>query len=301
MSPRTAAIALALSTAPLVACDDDPVDAIPEEAPTIVEVARDAGTFTTLLTALEAADLDATLEGSGPFTVFAPTDEAFAKLPAAALDRLIQDPDLLTRVLSYHVVSGSVRAQDVAALTEAATLNGKAVQISVQNGTVMLDQATVVATDVEASNGVIHVIDNVLLPEPVLTLIETAERAGSFATLLAAIEAAGLTSVLQDGGPFTVFAPSDEAFARVPAADLEALLADPSALSDVLTYHVVPGKVLAAQVVNLMFAETVNGAPAPITVQNGTVRIDEAEVTATDIEAVNGVIHVIDAVLFPGS
>ena len=130
----------------------------------IVETAVAAGQFTTLAKALGAAGLVDALKGAGPFTVFAPTDAAFAKLPAGTVEALLQDKERLTAVLTYHVVSGKVTADQVVTLSSAKTLNGKAVGIKVKDGTVMVDNATVVKADVMASNGVIHVIDSVILP-----------------------------------------------------------------------------------------------------------------------------------------
>jgi len=130
----------------------------------IVETAVAAGSFGTLATALQAAGLVDTLKGKGPFTVFAPTDEAFRKLPAGALEKLLADKAQLTRVLTYHVVSGKVMAADVVKLTSAKTVEGSAVKISVEGGKVKVNDANVVKTDVGASNGVIHVIDSVILP-----------------------------------------------------------------------------------------------------------------------------------------
>ena len=133
----------------------------------IVDVAVGAGSFNTLAAALEAAGLVDTLKSDGPFTVFAPTDEAFAKLPAGTVENLLkpENKDQLIAVLTYHVVSGKVKAEQVVTLTEATTVNGEAVDISVSNGAVKVDNANVVATDILASNGVIHVIDTVILPQ----------------------------------------------------------------------------------------------------------------------------------------
>ena len=128
----------------------------------IVEVAVNAGQFTTLAAALEAAGLVETLKEGGPFTVFAPTDAAFAKLPEGTVEALLQDKEALTAILTYHVVSGELRAQDVVA--ETATVNGAPLSITTEGGTVKINDATVVATDVIAENGVIHVIDSVILP-----------------------------------------------------------------------------------------------------------------------------------------
>jgi uncharacterized surface protein with fasciclin (FAS1) repeats len=130
----------------------------------IVAVAAEAGQFGTLIAAVKAAGLEETLRAGGPFTVFAPTDEAFAKLPEGTVEALLQDPEKLAAVLTYHVVPGRVMAADVARLTEARTVNGAMVRIRTTDGTVRVDGATVVAADIAASNGVIHVIDAVILP-----------------------------------------------------------------------------------------------------------------------------------------
>ena len=131
-------------------------------------------------------------------------------------------------------------------------------------------------------------------------IVETAREAGSFTTLLAAVDAAGLGDTLSDGGPFTVFAPSDEAFAKLPAGTVESLLADPAKLTNVLTYHVVPGRVTAAEAASLSSASTVQGTRLPISTDGG-VHVGDASVVAADIEASNGVIHVIDRVLLPAA
>jgi uncharacterized surface protein with fasciclin (FAS1) repeats len=135
--------------------------------------------------------------------------------------------------------------------------------------------------------------------DPSMNIVEVAVSAGSFNTLVAAVQAAGLVETLSGEGPFTVFAPTDEAFAEIPEADLNALLADKDALTAVLTYHVVAGKVMAADVVNLASAETVNGQSIDIAVTDGKVMIDGAQVVTADVEASNGVIHVINKVILP--
>lgn len=132
---------------------------------TIVDVAVEAGNFTTLVAAVKAAGLVETLSGAGPFTVFAPTDEAFAKLPAGTVEGLLKDKEKLTKILTYHVVAGKVMAKDVAGMTSAKTVEGSEVTVKAENGVVMINDATVTSADIEASNGVIHVIDTVLMPE----------------------------------------------------------------------------------------------------------------------------------------
>jgi len=277
------------------------------EAADIVGVATEAGSFSTLLTAVEAAGLVETLQGEGPFTVFAPTDEAFAALPEGTFDSLLADSEALNQVLLYHVVPGEVMASDVIELDNATTAQGEDIAISVEGDSVKVNQAEVINTDVTASNGVIHVIDQVILP-PSMTkeqaemgdIVEIAEAAGDFSTLLTAVGAAGLVETLKGDGPFTVFAPTDEAFAAMPEGTLDALLADNEALTDVLLYHVVPGAVTAEQVVGLDSAQTVGGGSVSIRVEDGKVFVDDAEVLATDVLASNGVIHVIDQVIVPG-
>jgi uncharacterized surface protein with fasciclin (FAS1) repeats len=141
-----------------------PVEANPEKKD-IVDTAVGAGSFNTLVTAVKAAGLVETLKGKGPFTVFAPTDAAFAKLPKATLDGLLADKQALTKVLLYHVVAGNVMAKDVVKLTEAKTVQGSVAKITVKDGAVKVDNANVVKTDIECTNGVIHVIDTVILPK----------------------------------------------------------------------------------------------------------------------------------------
>jgi uncharacterized surface protein with fasciclin (FAS1) repeats len=131
----------------------------------IVDTAVSAGSFNTLVTAVKAAGLVDTLKGKGPFTVFAPTDEAFAKLPAGTLESLLQNPAKLKQVLLYHVVAGKVMAADVVNLKEAKTVQGSSAKISVMGGKVKVDAANVIKTDIVTDNGVIHVIDSVILPK----------------------------------------------------------------------------------------------------------------------------------------
>jgi uncharacterized surface protein with fasciclin (FAS1) repeats len=138
-----------------------------QQTKNIVDTAVAAGSFTTLAKALTAADLVATLEGPGPFTVFAPTDEAFAKLPAGTLENLLEpeNKDKLRRILTYHVVAGEVRAADVVKLQTAKAVSGDTIAVKVRDGKVHVDDASVTRTDIQASNGVIHVIDTVILPK----------------------------------------------------------------------------------------------------------------------------------------
>ncbi len=271
--------------------------AMTEEPKTIVDIAVADGRFKTLVTALEAADLVDVLKGEGPFTVFAPTDDAFAKIPAETLNALLADKAALSEILLYHVVPGDVKAADVVKLNEAETAAGKKVMIKVEGDKVFVNDAQVIITDIAASNGTIHVIDTVLIP--MKDIVETAVADGRFKTLVTALEAADLVQTLKGEGPFTVFAPTDDAFAKLPAGTIEKLLGDIPTLKNILLYHVVAGNVLAEDVVKLSEAETALGQKVAIKVVDGKVFINDAQVVITDIKTANGTIHVIDTVLLP--
>jgi transforming growth factor-beta-induced protein len=284
----------------------------------IVDTAIGAGSFKTLVAAVQAAGLVETLKGPGPFTVFAPTDEAFAKLPAGTVENLLkpENKQQLIDILTYHVVAGAVKAADVVKLTSATTVQGSAVKITVVDGKVMVDGANVTATDIMASNGVIHVIDAVILPPAkpaalmpetgaansrTVDIVDTAVAAGGFQTLVAAVQAAGLVDLLKGKGPFTVFAPTDEAFAKLPAGTLESLLKpeNKQQLIDILTYHVVAGRLPAATVVKHPSIATALGSRVQVTANADGVTLNGAKVIAADVMAKNGVIHAIDTVLLP--
>jgi uncharacterized surface protein with fasciclin (FAS1) repeats len=293
--------------APEAAVTEEPMEEMETEEPMeedemmkkdIVDIAVEDGRFTTLVAAVEAAGLVDALKGDGPLTVFAPTDDAFAALPEGTVEALLADIPALTDILLYHVVEGKVMAADVIELSSARTLQGQYADIAVAEGKVMIDGAEVIITDIEASNGVIHVVDAVILPET-RDIVDIAVEDGRFTTLVAALEAASLVDALKGEGPLTVFAPTDDAFAALPAGTLDALLADIPALSNILLYHVVEGKVMAADVVGLSEAPTLQGSSAAISVEDGGVFVDAAQVIITDIETSNGVIHVIDAVIIP--
>ena len=205
-------------------------------------------------------------------------------MPKATLDALASDPAKLKAVLLYHVVPGRVTAADVVKLTSAKTAEGRSLGIKVSNGSVFVDGAQVTTPDVEASNGVIHVIDSVLIPQEAMpaapkTIVQTAVAAGSFKTLASLLKKAGLVGTLQGKGPFTVFAPTDAAFAKVPKATLAALGKNKAQLRSVLLYHVVKGNVPAAKVVKLRSAKTLNGKAVSIRVNGGNVLVGGARVT----------------------
>jgi transforming growth factor-beta-induced protein len=265
----------------------------------IVDTAVSAGKFNTLVTAVKAAGLVDVLKGDGPFTVFAPADEAFARLPEGTVEGLLKDTAALKAVLTYHVVPGKLMAADVLKSTFLATAGGQSLYVNLSGDEVRVDGARIVKTDIAAKNGVIHVIDAVVLPRK--NIVETAADAGTFKTLLAAAQAASLAETLSNGGPFTVFAPSDEAFAKLPAGTVEGLLADKAKLTAVLLHHVLPGRTLSGSLAMGDTRVETAGKTAFVLSRSadGSVRAGSARVVAADVLAGNGVIHVIDSVILP--
>jgi basic membrane protein A and related proteins len=374
----------------LAACGDDgdedeePTDVPPTETPAeptatdvppepsdLVDTAVSDDQFSTLVDAVEAAGLAEALK-EGEYTIFAPNNEAFeAALAALDMDAaaLLEDTDLLTPILQYHVVEGIYMAADLADGDTLTTLQGADITVSVDDdGNVVLnDEVNVIAADVEASNGVIHAIDAVLLPpeapavddmgddaaadddmaddaaaadddmaddaaadddmaddaaadddmaddaaadddmgddaaaEP-MDILGTADAAGSFSLLVGAVDLAGLGDALSAEGPFTVFAPPDDALAAIPPDMMDSLMSDPDQLAAVLQYHVVEGKLMAADLADGDTLTTLQGEEIAVSVEDGTVMLNgDVQVVEADIDADNGVIHVIDGVLLPPS
>jgi transforming growth factor-beta-induced protein len=270
----------------------------------IVQTAVEAGSFKTLAAALGAADLVGALQGEGPFTVFAPTDEAFAKLPAGTVETLLKPENKakLAAILTYHVVAGEIPATTVLKGAPLTTLNGQRIDVSIETrtGVARVDQAAIVSTDIRTSNGIIHVIDEVILPTDA-NLVTTAVEAGSFNTLVAAAKAAGLVDALTGDGPLTVFAPTDEAFAKLPAGTVETLLKpeNKEQLASILLFHVVAGRVYSDQAAGLPSAPSLEGSSLRFAFRGEGLMVQGANIVAADVEASNGVIHVIDQVMLP--
>ena len=268
----------------------------------IIDLAKSTGAHNTLVAAVAAADLVDALSGEGPLTVFAPTDAAFEALPEGVLADLLRPENKakLQAILTYHVVDGALPAEEVVGKARARTLNGQSFGIDVTEGTVSVGGANVIQADVEASNGIIHVIDRIMLPND-KDLIDTAVSAGSFTTLATVLGAVELVETLKGEGPFTVFAPTDEAFAKLDQQVLAGLLTaeQRDQLTAILTYHVVPGRISAAQAAGAQSAITVQGATLRFRIVDGQLFVNGAKIISTDIETSNGVIHVIDSVLLP--
>ena len=268
--------------------------------PSIIEVASTNSDFSTLTAAIKAADLDGALSGEGPFTVFAPTNRAFEALPAGTVEMLLkkENKDALAGVLTYHVLAGQMDAEHVTSMPGAATLNGQWLQFEANDKGAFVDASAITSVDIQCSNGVIHVIDAVLLPSSD-NIVKTASATGTFNTLLAAATAAGLADTLSQDGQYTVFAPTDEAFAKLGDDTINSLLLpeNKDALVKILKQHVVAGRVYSPTALKARQATTLAGSTLPISVKDGTARAGNAGIIMTDIDASNGVIHVIDTVI----
>ena len=286
---------------------------IGEPEGSIVDLALASPDLTTLVTALQAADLvDALADENAVFTVFAPTDAAFAALGDDAIAALLADTEELTNVLLYHVVGeAAVDSIDATALYGqiVTMLNEADVTIDVRDGELYINDSKVIIKDIPATNGIIHVIDMVLIPEsetaaePTGTIVDIALADPQFSTLVTALEAADLVSTLADEtAVFTVFAPTDDAFALLGTDTINSLLADVPTLTNILTYHVIGDQAVdSATAISLdgSDVEMLNGDTVSVSVQDGTLYLNDSAVIVPDVVATNGVIHVIDAVLTP--
>lgn len=314
-----------ISMVALVGCGSDDDEASPQLD--IVETAQADERFETLVAAVVAADLVATLQADGPYTVFAPTDDAFASY-LTENDLTAQEllaADTLSNILTYHVYAGEVLSSAAISLAGSdmnvvEMVNEDDAALSLSGDSLYVNLSKVIVTDVEASNGVIHAIDKVLVPPTDSGLSDTDSSiaelvtalAGAadaeFTTLLAALSQEGLDTALDGQGPFTVFAPTDAAFQALidstdgvdDASDLLAL----DGLDDILKQHVVSGTAIdsvtafAANGANLTTLNTNDSALLTVSIDDGVLNIEGATVVITDVKASNGVIHVIDEVIF---
>ncbi|HKK74866.1 MAG TPA: fasciclin domain-containing protein, partial [Saprospiraceae bacterium] len=272
---------------------------------TVVDIIVNSDDHTTLETAVTEAGLVATLQGAGPFTVFAPTDAAFAALPDGTLDALLQDSAALADILLYHVLDSEVASSAVINGFIAAPLNTantlKFTRTSA-NDDIFVNQAMITVRDIPADNGVVHVIDAVVLPGE--TVVDVAIDNG-FTTLTTAVVAAELLPALTDpAGTYTVFAPTDAAFAALPAGTLDVLLQDPTGdLANILLYHVLGAQVPSSAVNNGDIVTPLNDANTlKLTKRSAddAIFVNQAQVTGADVDGGNGTVHIIDAVVLPG-
>ncbi len=316
LSRRVAVFAIAL---PLfaTACASDPNDGavatIPVPSPTstapgattttvatlgppydIVGTALSATVFNELAGLVVDAGLVEALRG-GPFTVFAPTDAAFAKLPGDVLHAVQDDPDLLATVLKHHIVEGTL-TPDQLVPGELTTLAGDNIVVSRVGDQTFVD-GNLVGAGVTATNGEVYVMGDVLVPA-LGDVVAVAGTLPGFSTLVGLVDKADLVSALQADGPFTVFAPTDGAFAALPAATRNSVVNDPALLAKVLTYHVVAGKLNVDQLLDGPLT-TLEGSTLTISHRDGVTLIDGVPIVVQNVQATNGVIHVIGAVLVP--
>jgi len=296
------ALLLPLTALTLSACgDDDPAGPdVPELTDDIVDIATSTSQVSTLATALAEADLVTALQGEGPFTVFAPVNSAFDALGADVVAALLEagNRDLLTRVLTFHVVAGTAAfSGDLSNGQTVTTLEGQELTIGVSGSEVTVDGARVVTADIEATNGVIHLIEEVLVPS--VDIVERATLTAETQTLVAAVTAGELVETLKGEGPFTVFAPVEAAFEALGTERLDVLLdpANLALLQKVLTYHVVPGDVRAADLSDGLSVATVEGSELAFGLSGATPRVNGAAIVAADVVTENGVIHLVDGVL----
>jgi len=284
------------------------IDAVllpPPAETTVVDIIVESELHTILEAAVIAADLATTLSGEGPFTVFAPTDAAFEALMAAlgvSVEDLLEYPEL-TNVLLGHVVAGQALASDLSDGQQITTLLDADVVVSITADGVFINQAQVIVADVTAGNGVVHVIDAVLLPPtpPSNTVVDIIVNSDDHTLLEAAVIEAGLVEALSGEGPFTVFAPNDAAVVALTEAlgiTAEELLALPN-LGEILQYHVVGASAYAADLSDGQMITTLLGEDVTVSITAEGVMINNAMVIVADIAADNGVVHVIDAVLLP--
>ena len=276
-----------------------PLNATADASQDIPTNAAATGMHDSLVAALTHANLVAVLQGPGPYTVFAPTDQAFIDAGIDLNDfDTPEENETLSKILLHHVVAGEVAAGDIKDGMMTTTANGDKLKFAIDgSGGVSVGAAAVTLADVQASNGIIHVIDTVLMPP--VDIPATAQSTGIHGSLVAAVIQADLLSTLQGPGPFTVFAPTDQAFTDA-GIDL-GLLDTPEGkqtLSDILLYHVVGAEVPAANVTECMSATAANDHPLSFTVGAG-VMVNDANVTMADVITSNGLIHVIDKVLMP--
>jgi uncharacterized surface protein with fasciclin (FAS1) repeats len=299
------AAALGAGTALLQACggsDDEPQR-------NIVELAQNTPDLSILVEAVTAAGLANTLS-TGTLTVFAPTNAAFAALLTelgVTKEALLANKPLLTAVLTYHVLGSKVMRADVPLGKAITPVSGGFFKIESNNGLKITDgrnrMSTITSTDIQASNGVVHLVDKVLLPAD-KDIVATASALPDFSILVEAVVAAGLVTTLQGTGPFTVFAPTNAAFAALLTelgVSKAELLANTALLTKVLTYHVVPARVLKAEVPVNTAITTVQGQT--FTINSSLVITDQnmrtSNITAADVFTSNGVIHIVDKVILP--
>lgn len=257
-----------------------------------------------MLSLIQAAGLEQALSGDGPFTIFAPSETAFRRLGTSTLDALKNDPAKLAEILKYHVVPGIYSSGNLTVNEMMLdSLNQQKIRVNyyMYNKHIAVDGARVISANFKASNGIVHIIDHVMMP-PNGTIADILASNPDLSTLKAAVDAAGLTSALADG-PYTLFAPKNSAFDRLGNDTVQALLGNTDLLQSILLYHVVHGTLYSTGMHSgaLHTLEAVDSERLVASFGGYQVSVDGARVTSKDISATNGVIHIIDHVLLPSS
>jgi len=288
---------LIISSFTITSCNDDNGTGA-DIGKNIVEVAQDSDQFSILVQSLFDTELDAALSGTGPFTVFAPTNSAFNALPDGLLSSLTNVE--LAQILQYHVLAGEIASGDLSSSQAVQTLSEETIYVTVTDGVVSINNtAEVITADIEAINGVIHAIDGVILPNSFRNIVEIASKNYELSTLVSLLADADLVSTLESDGPFTVFAPTNAAFEEV-SATLATLTSEQ--VREVLTYHAVAAEALSTSLSDGMTVTTVQGEDITVNISGGNVTLNgNANVTTVDLQGTNGVVHIIDAVLLPPS
>ena len=284
-----AIVALCVS---LAACDDDDPVAPAEDA-TITEFVDEQSDLSTFSEALLETGLGDTLNNEGPYTVFAPTNEAFEEV---AVDSLLQNDQLLADVVQYHIIPSAAFASDLSDGQTLETLQGEELTVSVSGDTIQVGGATVVNADLEAQNGVVHIVDEVILSNrSIYERLSLMQRTQALAQVL---DTTGLATALDaPGAIYTIFAPTDEALDQ---AALDTLTQQE--LTEIVQYHAISGEALAAsEVQDSLTATTLQGEEVTLTREDGEVFVNDVPVTEPDLEASNGIIHLLDGVLLPPS
>lgn len=305
----TMMVAMAVAMLAFAGCKDDD-DPQPGTSNDIMDVARATPVLSTLVTAIETAGLSSTLKGDGPFTVFAPTNAAFDNLPDGVLDDLLANPDILAQVLQYHVVAGKVMSADVSTGSVPTLLSGASIDVVVDGTQITLnDLSNVIGADVDASNGVVHLIDEVLIPPtielPKDNIVEIAQATPELSSLVTILtKFPDLVTALSSDGTYTVFAPTNDAFAALLTAIGQTSVDDvpESVLRSILEYHVIStAVVMSGDLSDGQTAEALSGETITVEIDGTDVFISGAKVVLPDVEASNGVVHVVENVMVPPS
>ena len=298
-------LVMILFTLFVVSCNNDDDDMVPTS--NIVDIAKSNPELSTLVSAITAANLTAELSNGGPYTVFAPTNAAFAKLDPAVLNTVISTPSLLTALLQYHVVNGKVMSSQLQNGDVSTLLSGQSVNVAINGGMVTLNgSSNVTDADVEATNGVVHVIDEVLLPEnfSTQTIAQIAASNPNFSILVSALSKPELSDLLEAANnptsDLTVFAPTNDAFTAVLGALGKTSIDElpVTLLREIVQYHIAAGALMSTELTNGLLPTLLPDESLTVNIDNG-VKINDSEVVLADVSAINGVIHAVNAVLLP--